>query len=232
VKRQNKRAVTGRANPGSRKANPVQAILRLDYVYRYFIEPKISLSLGNFQGGEAIMDKPRKADTAHAIKFLTAFHEASDPWHLFAIKKGLHPPIVARTFPPGSRRDGNTEHWILEHNEDRDIYFAPNPIDVENKRAKKINVTEIRNLWIDLDPVDGQDRSTLVSSLNTDLHKDIPEPTWIIDSGRGPWAFWNLDRARSMHDTKSSSQEHKIHAIQARNKGIVQAFGGKVRGAC
>jgi hypothetical protein len=177
------------------------------------------------------MDKLRKANTAHAIEFLTAFHEASDPWHLYAINKWLDPEIISKTFHRSGQRGENAERWILEHNEDRDIYFAPNPIDVENKRAKKINVTEIRNLWIDLDPVDGQDRTALLRSLKTDLPKNIPEPTWIIDSGRGVWAFWDLDRARSMHDTKSSSQESKIHAIQARNEGIIQAFGGHVRGA-
>src|SRR6516162_5779326 len=149
------------------------------------------------------MDKPRKADTAHAIKFLSEFHEAKDPWHLFAIKKGLDPKIIAKTFHPSSHRGGNAESWILEHNEDRDIYFAPNPIGVEDRKASKYDVVEIRNLWIDLDPVGGQDRSALLRSLKTDRPKNIPEPSWIIDSGRGAWAFWHLDRARSMYDAKS-----------------------------
>jgi hypothetical protein len=177
------------------------------------------------------MVKLQKNDTAHTIEFLTAFHEASDPWHLFAIKKELNPSIIAKTFHPSSQRERNVERWVLEHNEERDIYFAPNPIGTENAKASRLDVIEIRNLWIDLDPVVGQDRSVLFGSLKVDRPKNIPEPTWIFDSGRGAWAFWGLSKARSMRDTESASQKHKIHFIEARNKGIVQAFGGKARGA-
>jgi hypothetical protein len=166
----------------------------------------------------------------YAIKFLTAFFEADDPWHLYAIapdrKTGeKRPPPICTTFVNNSRRGELVSEWINVHNVDRNIYFAPSLIDVENKRAKKINVTETRYLWTDLDPLDDHDQTALLRSLADDRPDGIPKATWIVDSGRGAWGFWKLKKSRLMNDAMA------IARIEAHNRGIAKAFGGKAKGA-
>lgn len=65
-------------------------------------------------------------------------------------------------------------------------------------KAKDIDVVSSRWLWVDLDP-DKKDarpfavkRAELLARLTTDLPKEVPAPSAIIDSGGGYWGLWRL----------------------------------------
>jgi hypothetical protein len=130
------------------------------------------------------------------VRFLQDFR-GEEPWTLVAIRK-IPNHVQPKTFVATPDRDKSAADWVLNLNgRNYDIYFAVNPLKRPmSKKAGKEDVASAEWLWVDLDPLkdaklDGE-RQEMLALLTDRLPEGLPEPTWIIDSGRGYWAFWRL----------------------------------------
>jgi hypothetical protein len=134
-----------------------------------------------------------------ALNFLEDFF-GTGKRHLVAIKKckGKKPDIKARHFDAADL--SGQEQFITDHgNAGYDLYFSPNQIEGPlHKKATKNDVVEAAYLWIDLDPrVDEPleaERAAMLALLTTNLPEGVPRPNRVIDSGRGFWGYWKLDK--------------------------------------
>ncbi|MDH3667019.1 MAG: virulence-associated E family protein, partial [Paracoccaceae bacterium] len=71
------------------------------------------------------------------------------------------------------------------------IYFAVNEVSTPGKKAAASEVGHVRGLYVDIDcGEDPEAQRPALASLTTDLPQGVPEPTALISSGGGFWAFW------------------------------------------
>jgi hypothetical protein len=166
------------------------------------------------------------------LGFLDNFFGA-DKRHLVAIKKykGKTPDIEARHFEAPDL--AGQQKFITDHSDAGfDIYFSPNPIrGTLNKKGKKGDVVEARHLWIDLDPRSGEpladERAAMLALLTTNLPKGMPRPNRVIDSGRGYWGWWKLDKPMPVDGNGELTA-----AVESYGRGIEQAFGDRFADGC
>jgi hypothetical protein len=187
--------------------------------------------------------KGSQSAASHSQDFLDDFF-GSDKRHLVAIKKnnGKKPDIKARHFDAADRT--GQQKFITDHGAAGfDIYFSPNPImGTLHKKAKKNDVIEARHLWIDLDPRENEplesERSAMLAQLTTNLPNGIPRPNRVIDSGRGYWGYWKLDKPAlvdgAVYDDKGRFVGNKplTDLVESYGKGIEQAFGDRFADGC
>jgi hypothetical protein len=150
------------------------------------------------------------------------------PWPLVAIRK---PAFRAETFEPIVDRDKRAEDWIEGSNGSGfDIYFSINPLKkTGGKKAKKEDVACAEYLWGDLDHLKGADldieRREMLSLLTDRRLRGMPEPTLVIDSGRGFWAFWKL---RTPHPVDGDGPQ--TERIESYGRGLERVFGARADG--
>jgi hypothetical protein len=160
------------------------------------------------------------------IDFLRDF-VGEKPWTLLAVRKGPK-DVQAKTFLPAADRDESAAGWVLKWNgRGYDIYFAVNPLKRPmSKKAGKADVASSDWLWVDLDPLDGAElnleRQEMLALLTDRLPQGLPEPTWIIDSGRGYWAFWKLRTPRPVDGVGPRTID-----VENYGRGIEKAFPGR-----
>ncbi len=181
-----------------------------------------------------------------ALDFLDDFF-GSDKRHLVAIKKpstkGRPPTIMARHFDPADRE--GQQKFITDHGTAGfDLYFSPNPIKgTVHKKAKKNDVAEARHLWIDLDPRPDEpleaERAAMLALLTTNLPQGIPRPNRVIDSGRGYWGYWKLDKPAPVDGAVYDDNGRNLvrnnpltDLVESYGKGIEQAFGDRFADGC
>jgi predicted P-loop ATPase len=171
----------------------------------------------------------KQSSTSPLLGFLDDFF-GSDKRHLVAIKKH-EKKIEAHHFEATDL--AGQQKFITNHSDAGfDIYFSPNPIKgTLHKKAKKSDVAEARHLWIDLDPRVNEpleaERAAMLAQLTTNLPKGIPRPNRIIDSGRGYWGYWKLDKPAPV-DGKGPLTD----IVESYGKGIEQAFGDRFADGC
>jgi hypothetical protein len=160
------------------------------------------------------------------IDFLRDF-VGERPWTLVAVRKGPK-DVQAETFLPAADRDESAAGWVLKWNaRGYDIYFAVNPLKRPmSKKAAKADVAFAAWLWVDLDPLEGADldleREEMLALVTDRLPQGLPEPTWIIDSGRGYWAFWKLRTPQPV----DGAGPQTLH-VEDHGRGIEKAFPGR-----
>lgn len=128
-----------------------------------------------------------------SIEFLKAFH-ADGPWVLSAIavdRKG----IITRTFGPETEEAAR--QWIEKYNGERNLYFSVNlPGTSLEKKASREDIDYVPWFHVDLDARTHESLPEELERIKTLLTyerpQDIPEPTFIVFSGNGYWAFWKL----------------------------------------
>jgi P4 family phage/plasmid primase-like protien len=180
-------------------------------------------------------DNHQYADPDGAVVFLRSFLGKA-PWPLVAIRREpryLH-GIEAATFDEA--RAIAAAAWIREKSaKGLDLYFAINPLRValtENKpKAKKVDVAAAAWLWIDIDPAAGADLTAeqdAMDKLLAQAGKMLPPPSWIIDSGRGRWAFWRLRNPVPL----DGAHGRQTIMVEAHGRGIEQAFGNRFADNC
>jgi len=122
----------------------------------------------------------------------------------------------------------------------------------KQKKGKKVDVVSLRYLWTDIDPdddIDPMDAATLdpvrdaILNFLANLPAGVPPPTWIIDSGRGIWAIWELadpltkptdapDVAADETDAKKIREAAKwLEPHEARGAGIIVALNEAIAAA-
>jgi hypothetical protein len=108
-----------------------------------------------------------------------------------------------------------------------DVYFAVNPLKRPmSKKAGKADVASAEWLWVDLDPLDGAElnleRQEMLALLTDRRPQVLPEPTWIVDSGRGYWAFWKLRTPQP-----ADGDGPQTMRVECYGRGIEKAFPGR-----
>ena len=159
-----------------------------------------------------------------SIDFLEHFF-AYAPWPLVAIREGS--PVVAITLTQAERRAAAAEEWITRHNQNRySIYFAPNPLrSALARKATKADVAAAAWLWVDVDPpktLTGAELDAWRYDRRMEFEgplAGLPEPTLLIDSGRGFWIFWRLRSPAPVGDKGELTSK-----IEAHGRAIERAF--------
>ena len=187
----------------------------------------------------AVIPAPTQFAVRHAsIAFLDFFH-GDAPWHLVAIRDKV---IHAVTYTQASRRAVAAEEWLTRHNrEGFNVYFGPNPLRAAlTKKAAKSDIASAQWLWADVDPpetltptdLDAWRSERLVQLDDLLISGTIPEPTYLIDSGRGLWAFWRLTTPQPVDSIKVKvNGEDSIKdgpatlKIEAHARAIARLFG-------
>ena len=164
-----------------------------------------------------------------AVIFLGQFLGGS-PWPLVAIRTtDGKTDIKAVTLPNSAKRKTISKEWIGRWNgQGYDLYFAINPLKgLLCKKADKNDVASAAWLWADLDPPKNSTITGIVAwrherrlQFKEGLPDSLPDPTWLIDSGRGYWPFWRLGVPLAL-DGKDGPITGKIEAYSRR---IEQAF--------
>ena len=200
------------------------------------------VELQNEQQPSADVEVKRSGKSA-SQNFLDDFF-GSDKRHLIAIKKnkGKKPDIKAHQFDAADR--SGQQKFITDCSDAGfDLYFSPNPIkDTLHKKAKKGDVSQACHLWIDLDPRVNEpleaERATMLALLTTALPKGIPAPNRIIDSGRGYWGYWKLDKPALVDGAVYDDKDHFVRnnpltdIVENYGKGIEKAFGDRFADGC
>jgi hypothetical protein len=147
------------------------------------------------------MSAPLVAARNNAVEFLNDFLGAA-PWPLAAfLPAGVEGHPAYCTFSRTPARPAGAAEWISrQQSEGRGVYFAPNPLTRPIlTKATKSDVVAAAWLWVDIDPpkqlaaeeLDAW-RADRLAEFDKSLASGIPEPTWVIDSGRGFWLLWHL----------------------------------------
>lgn len=160
-----------------------------------------------------------------AVDFLT-FMYPEGPWLLTAIPverttESQSPPT--RTFYPGD----NVSEWLENYaGGGYNFYFSVNrPWSDMSKKASRLEIKEMCFLHVDLDPrVPGPDadkakhnldeRTRIQDLLTKSLPEGVPEPSALIDSGGGYWAFWRLKEPFPIRREAVQYEEAKLYNLQ------------------
>lgn len=114
---------------------------------------------------------------------------------------------------------GKAEAWLTRHNGNRNLYFlVNNTFNPMGKKPKKSDIAGCVAFHVDCDPVGDQDISDERRRILTQIETFDLRPSFIIDSGGGYQAFWNL--AAPLH-----AQDYLVE-IEAINRGLANALGG------
>jgi len=147
----------------------------------------------------------------NTASFLQAFHPGG-PWVLTSItvdRKGME------TVTFSEMQDAVT--WAAKHNGKRNLYFNVNrssrPL---TKKAQKDDITAAAYLHVDVDARAREDLTTEFERIKKALTEFVPAPTFIIFSGGGYQAFWQLKEAITDPPTK----------VEAYNKQLENLLGG------
>jgi Family of unknown function (DUF5906)/Primase C terminal 2 (PriCT-2) len=105
------------------------------------------------------------------------------------------------------------------------FYFSPARVIPGRKTTTKDDMLDSRVVWADLDPRPGQpleqEREAILSLLTILLPDDVPTPTFLVDSGRGYWAYWLLPEPH-VFDGANGDATRDFEAVL---RGLGRAFG-------
>jgi len=105
------------------------------------------------------------------------------------------------------------------------FYFTPARVIPGRATTKKNDMLDSRYLWADLDPRKDQpleeERAAMLALLTDDLPYELLPPTFIVDSGRGYWAYWRLAEPH-VFDGENGD---KTREFEAALRGLGRAFG-------
>jgi hypothetical protein len=132
-----------------------------------------------------------------------------------------------RIWDPKSGATGWTESARSWMNKQREcnFYFSPALVKPGRSTTKKDDMRESRYLWADLDPRKDrpldEERANILALLTDDLPYVLLPPTFIVDSGRGFWAYWGLIEPH-VFDGDNGDATRDFEAVL---RGIGNAFG-------
>ncbi|SHG24163.1 primase-helicase family protein [Bradyrhizobium erythrophlei] len=193
------------------------------------VEAAQQSSLGSGQANQSRSSNP-------ALDFLDDIF-GPDKRHLIGIKKtNGKTEIKAQHFDAADR--AGQQAFITENgNASFDLYFTPNPVKgTLHKKASKNDIVEARHLWVDLDPRKTEpleaERAAMLELLTNKLPNGLPRPNRVIDSGRGFWGYWKLDKPAAVDGSKNNVNGPLTEAVESYGRGIEQAFGDHFADGC
>ena len=72
----------------------------------------------------------------------------------------------------------------------------------------------------------------MLALLSTNLPQAMPRPNRVIDSGRGYWGYWKLDKPVPVGGGTNNVNIPLIEAVESYGRGIEQAFGDNFADGC
>jgi P4 family phage/plasmid primase-like protien len=176
-----------------------------------------------------------RPDTLTAVEFLREKLPHS-LWALTAIRprkaEGEKAELITRTFNDGkiiapkfeSETGITADEWIQNHNGDKrwNVYFTPNPPRLPlNKKPEESDIREVLSFHVDIDPADGEAQDTgrarILHMLAHKLPPGVPTPSWIISSGGGCQAFWDLKEAIQLDGIRAVIADAKRYNVHLRD---------------
>src|SRR5262249_49305865 len=156
------------------------------------------------------------------------------PWQLSAINPNVSNDIKTVT----ATTTDEVREFINRYNGDHNLYYAPNPVRVKDKKASKTEVSAIEFLLADLDPNEGEAPEAAKLRFLAGLKSFEPAPMFVVDSGNGVQVLWRLDQPIPLPDpvmvtdangkTKPalSSETHAIvDDVEGRAKAAMEKLG-------
>jgi predicted P-loop ATPase len=144
----------------------------------------------NLPSGEPVADEHEAGTTISAdiaIDFLSLLRPAG-PWQLSAINPNVNNGIETVT----ATTVDQARSFIDRHNGNHNLYYAPNPVRVKDKKASKTEVSAIEFLPADLDPDEGEAPEDAKLRFLAGLKSFEPAPMFVVDSGNGLQVLWRL----------------------------------------
>jgi Family of unknown function (DUF5906) len=125
-------------------------------------------------------------------------------------KKGL---FETCSFP--TRDAAKLAEWIDGRQGRGNIYYSINPaMAPQNKKLERENIKELVSLHVDLDPYVDEDQDAAQARIIDKLAKLKKPPTWIIVSGGGVQAIWDLVEAVPIGGNAEIYEDLKYFNIQ------------------
>ena len=159
-----------------------------------------------------------------ALEFLQNLRPQG-PWVLTAIIPD------GRTSTMTANTEQEAEDFIRAYNGVRNLYYSVNPTrGALNTKAKKLDIAAIEYLFVDLDPKEGEPTGQAKARYLRGLDK-LPEPTFIVESGNGIQALWELDQpirlGKPIKGDYSEAEQATIADVEGRNKAMMERLGSK-----
>lgn len=172
---------------------------------------------------------PPVLDAAEAHRFLTALYPAG-PWLISLIPVEGGEPEVVHLDPRGSADEGlGSLTRALERNRrgTHNAYFPVNPsARVTAKKATKDDIDLAGYLHVDIDYRVGEDLAAEAERIRSLLSEGLPiglrEPTAVVFSGGGYWAFWRLSKPAPLDGVSGEATK----AVEDRNRQLALLLGG------
>ena len=188
------------------------------------------------QSSSGFDQRDQSGPSSLALDFLDDFFGA-DKRHLVAIKKHNGKNEIRAQHFDAADRAGQRAFITDNGNAGFDLYFTPNPVrGTLHKKARKNDIVEARHLWVDLDPRKAEpletERTAMLALLTTELPDGLPRPNRVIDSGRGFWGYWKLDKPAPVDGSENNVNGPLTETVERYGRGIEQAFGAHFADGC
>lgn len=185
----------------------------------------------NAHDPKAPSGEPVAADIA--LDFLSLLRPGG-PWQLSAINPNVKNDIKTITATTPDQARG----FIDRYNDNRNLYYAPNPVRAKDKKASKTEVSAIEFLPGDLDPNEGEAPEAAKARFLAALKSFDPAPMFVVDSGNGVQVLWHLDQPIPLPDpvmvadadgkTKpalSPEAQTIVDDVESRSKAAMEKLG-------
>lgn len=130
-----------------------------------------------------------------AIDFLMLLRP-DGPWQLSAINPNVNNDIKTITATTADQ----ARVFLNRYNGNHNLYYAPNPVRIKDKKASKTEVSAIEFLPGDLDPNEGETPEAAKARFLAALKSFEPAPMFVVDSGNGVQVLWHLDQPIPLPD--------------------------------
>ena len=187
-------------------------------------------------GNPEPLSSSASGSSSPALDFLDDFF-GRDKRHLVAIKKRNGKNEIKAEHFDAADREGQRAFITDNGKAEFDLYFTPNPVrGTLHKKASKNDIVEAHHLWVDLDPRKTEpleaERAAMLALLTTDLPNGLPRPNRVIDSGRGLWGYWKLDKPAPVDGSQNNVNGPLTETVERYGRSIEQAFGAHFADGC
>jgi predicted P-loop ATPase len=168
-----------------------------------------------------------------AVDFLNRLRPGG-PWQLSAINPNVNNSIKTVTATTADQ----ARSFIKQYDGVYNLYYAPNPVRVNDKKATKTEVSAIEFLLADLDPNEGEAPEDAKARFLSELKSFEPAPMFVVDSGNGVQVLWRLERPIPLSNpvmvidgngkTKpclSPEAQSTVDGVEARAKAAMERLG-------
>lgn len=151
-------------------------------------------------------------------------------WLLMAIRVDKK---ETKVLPFSPDQTDEVRGWLEQYGADNEnpdlaynLYFHVNPtMRMGTSKASKDDIAKLEYLHVDLDPRPGEDmqeeKARFLAALTDKLPKDVPVPTFVVDSGAGYHAYWRLQ-----DPMRIDGEPSKVEEAERYNQQLEAEFGG------